>query len=78
MVLVKGNKRTISLYAYPILECTEHCSTECTCTSGGELGFCNFDYETSGYCEYCSDVGYHCEGFITNKGKQECKKICEG
>ena len=51
------------------------CADSATCGNGG---FCNFDYTTKGTCEYCKDI-ISCEDetFITQKGKDECKSVCE-
>ena len=53
------------------ISCTD--STEC-----GTGGFCNFDSTTVGTCEYCKDI-IICEDetFVTQKGKDECKSVCE-
>ena len=52
-------------------------SSECQV---GLPGFCNFDFEVSGYCEPCPQKSNLCEtlGLITGKGTEECSKTCEG
>ena len=42
--------------------------------------FCNFDNSNTGFFEYCETIGdsYEDAGFITQRGEQECKNICEG
>ena len=41
--------------------------------------FCNFDASDYGGCEYCSlrDDGCKSTGLVTQKGAEECKKICK-
>ena len=43
--------------------------------------FCNFNNGDSGYCDYCRpDIYDSCDQvrFVTQRGEQECKSICEG
>ena len=51
------------------------CTDSAECGTGG---FCNFDSTTVGTCEYCKDI-ISCEDetFVTQKGKDECKSVCE-
>ena len=48
----------------------------------GQNGFCNFDYETSGFCQLCSTVyargDCYSSGIEDEKGQTECKRICTG
>lgn len=55
-------------------------SSDC---KGGTAGFCNFDDNKSGHCEYCQDIlafpkGCLETGFINKRGEKECQRICEG
>ena len=58
--------------------------TPVACTSSsvcGRGGFCNFDNEHAGFCEFCSDVRPDScadSGFSNQKGEDECKATCEG
>ena len=51
------------------------CTDSAECGTGG---FCNFDSTTIGTCEYCKDIiSCQDETFVTQKGKDECKSVCE-
>ena len=52
-------------------------------TSCGEDGFCNFDFNSDGFCELCGNFPNpetDCKeaGFITQMGENECKRACKG
>ena len=58
------------------------CSNSTECEKDDVKGFCNFDYGEYGFCELCSRFGEgECDTngtFPQEKGKNECKKQCEG
>ena len=55
------------------------CKDSSVC-NGKELGFCNFDGDVTGFCEYCRNVNDPCweEGFISKRGERECNITCIG
>jgi len=56
---------------------TVHCRSNDDCKKLGQA-FCNFDYEISGFCEFCSDID-DCatESFITKEGNKACAEVCD-
>ena len=59
------------------------CSNSTACSNmNGVVGFCNFDYGTSGFCQTCSTIEYgECKnsensGLKDEKGQTECSRIC--
>ena len=66
----------MNVYFYLILGC----NVSLTCKKDDDIGFCNFDNGNSGFCEHCSDIKNGCDNavFITQRGEQECKAVCEG
>eukprot|EP00493_Phyllostaurus_siculus_P026886 UN27232 len=52
-----------------------------TCSSNSDCGdesFCNFDFDTNGFCETCSSIdSCNDSGFITQRGERSCFQVCE-
>jgi len=54
--------------------CANSCESNDDCED-----FCNFDSETSGYCELCSDISDSCvdDNLETAEGRAACQEVCE-
>ena len=69
-IFVWNVKLIITRFVFTLVDC--NASSNCAYD-----GFCNFNNHNSGFCEYCSQLG-NCEGFITEKGAEECNATCVG
>jgi len=60
--------------AYCCLDRDIECNSNMDC-----VDFCNFDFGTSGNCEFCANIESTCaeDGFDTDAGTAACMEICE-